>query len=133
MKEKAFPQWAADAVRWTKEHSQRALGLGLAALGCVLAALARTGGGDPFQDFALGCSWAWAWAAWRWGLCSWRCPCATSRKNPERAGAASWRGRRHFLENPRPFGDISRRFHRKTGFARDLGKFSLTNVARQST
>ena len=45
MKEKAFPQWAADAVRWTKEHSQRALGLGLAALGCVL---------DPFQDFALG-------------------------------------------------------------------------------
>ena len=28
--------------------------LGLAALGCVLAALARTGGGDPFQDFALG-------------------------------------------------------------------------------
>ena len=32
MKEKAFPQWAADAVRWTKEHSQRALGLGLAAL-----------------------------------------------------------------------------------------------------
>ena len=54
MKEKAFPQWAADAVRWTKEHSQRALGLGLAALGCVLAALARTGGGDPFQDFALG-------------------------------------------------------------------------------
>lgn len=27
---------------------------GLAALGCVLAALARTGGGDPFQDFALG-------------------------------------------------------------------------------
>lgn len=54
MKEKAFPQWAADAVRWTKEHSQRALGLGLAALGCVLAALARTGGGAPFQDFALG-------------------------------------------------------------------------------
>ena len=54
MKEKAFPQWAADAVRWTKEHFQRALGLGLAALGCVLAALARTGGGDPFQDFALG-------------------------------------------------------------------------------
>ena len=54
MKEKAFLQWAADAVRWTKEHSQRALGLGLAALGCVLAALARTGGGDPFQDFGLG-------------------------------------------------------------------------------
>ena len=53
MKEKAFPQWAADAVRWTKEHSQRALGLGLAALGCVLAALARTGGGDPFLGLLM--------------------------------------------------------------------------------
>ena len=37
-----------------KSTPQRALGLGLAALGCVLAALARTGGGAPFQDFALG-------------------------------------------------------------------------------
>ena len=53
MDEKGFRQLAVEALAWLREYPQRAEGLGLFFLGCLLAALVR-GGGDPLRDFASG-------------------------------------------------------------------------------
>ncbi|MFQ6892240.1 MAG: hypothetical protein ACLRS7_08575 [Acutalibacter sp.] len=53
MDEKGFQQLAVEALAWLRGYPQRAAGLGLFFLGCLLAALVR-GGGDPLRDFASG-------------------------------------------------------------------------------
>lgn len=53
MDEKGFRQLAVEALAWLRGYPQRAAGLGLFFLGCLLAALVR-GGGDPLRDFASG-------------------------------------------------------------------------------
>ena len=52
MDEKGFRQLAVEALL-AEGYPQRAAGLGLFFLGCLLAALVR-GGGDPLRDFASG-------------------------------------------------------------------------------
>ena len=54
MEEKDVREWMAIFRAWLWEYPQRAAGLGLFVVGCVLAGAARAGGGDPFQDLALG-------------------------------------------------------------------------------
>ena len=77
MDEKGFRQLAVEALAWLREYPQRAAGLGLFFLGCLLAALVR-GGGDPLRDFASGTALGLGVGCMAVGPCSWPCPCGIS-------------------------------------------------------